>query len=88
MNSWCIMALHLHGLPLALLLLLHDEASPLAEPKGLPDPEGDHREVVAVADLDHEPVRVVEEQLVHVDAPLLDSPLDMVYSHLPQLLLH
>lgn len=48
----------------------------------------DDGEDVAVANLDHEPVRVVEEELFHLDPPFLYSVPHVVDLHLLQLLLH
>lgn len=48
----------------------------------------DDGEAVAVANLDHETVGVVEEELVHLDPPFLHSRPHAVHPHLLQLLLH
>ena len=50
--------------------------------------ERDDGEVVAVADLDHEAVGVVEEDLVHVDAALLHAALHVRDADLLQPPLH
>lgn len=67
------------------LLLLH--AASEARPEGFAG-ERYHRQVVAVADFDHHSVRVVEEELIHVDPSFLYSTLDVLYLHLLQPLLH
>lgn len=41
-----------------------------------------HRDVIAVAYLDHEPIRIVEKQLVHVDPSFLYSLPHPVNPHL------
>jgi hypothetical protein len=48
----------------------------------------DDREVVAGADLDHEAVRVMEEDLVDMDTTLLHPPLHVVDAHLLEPSLH
>ena len=78
MNGWWEILHHL------LLLLLHS----FAHPHRLPDDQRDHRKVVTVAYFNHEAIWVMKEELVYVDAALLDSPLDVRYAHLFQLLLH
>lgn len=50
--------------------------------------EHDHRDVLAIADLDHRTVGVVEEELIDGDATFHHSAIHVPYLHLPQLLLH
>jgi hypothetical protein len=68
-----------HALLLLLLLLLdnsgRDALARGHDRRAVTGGERDDGEVVAVAELDHEAVGVVEEDLVHVDAALLHAPL-------------
>ena len=50
--------------------------------------EGDNGEAVTVADLDHETIRVVEEELVHLDLSFFHFRPHIVYLHFLKLLLH
>lgn len=72
---------------LNLLLLLHGASEGRSRPEGFAG-ERYHRQVVAVADFDHHSVRVMEEELIHVDPTFLYSTLDVLYLHLLQPLLH
>jgi hypothetical protein len=66
-------------------VLLEGGAGPLAGRRGH---EWDNGEVVASADLDHETVGVVEEELVNVDAALLHPPMLVRDAHLLEPPLH
>lgn len=48
----------------------------------------DHREAIAVANLDHEPIWVMEEELFHLDPAFLYRRPYKIHLHLLQLLLH
>ncbi|KAG7652405.1 hypothetical protein ISN45_At01g071490 [Arabidopsis thaliana x Arabidopsis arenosa] len=50
--------------------------------------ERDNGEAVAVADLNHEGIRVVEEELVHLDASFFHHCSHILYLQLLELLLH
>lgn len=50
--------------------------------------QGKNREVVAVADLDHVTIRVVEEELIDLDAAFLDDRGHVLHVHRLELLHH
>ena len=63
--------------------------SALANPcRWLPILKRHEGEGLAVADLDHEAVWIVEEELLHRDSSLLHRPLHEIYPQLPQSQLH
>lgn len=67
--------------------LHHLDVGPGAQPGHLAC-QRHHGEAVAVAYLDHEPVRIVEEELVHVDPTFLHHRPHVLDLHVFQLLLH
>lgn len=75
------------GMDLLRLRLHHLQVEPGAGTYNFPS-YWYHRDVVAVAYLDHESIRVVEEQLLHVDPAFFYSLPHRINPHFPQLLLH
>ena len=70
-----------------LLLLQQLQINAGARPEHLSS-QRDHWEVIAVADFDHEAIRVMEEELIHIHTAFFYSCSNVLYSQLLQLLLH